>query len=229
MLRGTHQVGAAVALFGLGALLARPMWVVPVPFTDRELVVDGVSAALAEAPQRLGLGLGPVSPPLGATAALAVLVAAVAAATVPDLDRPRALWARLAFLPLTHGHRHLWHSLLGLALWAGLLALALPPLLRLAGGVPGLTGAAADLLRASGAIWLAAVAGYVSHLVLDTLTIEGVPWLYPLPWRLGLPLVARWRLRTGGLREQWLVVPALLVLAGLLWYGSGATLLRWVG
>jgi membrane-bound metal-dependent hydrolase YbcI (DUF457 family) len=225
MLRGTHQVGAAVTLFAVGAVLAEPVWALPIPGTSSELAVHGAAGTLAAVPQ--WLGLSPVEPPLGPTTALTSLVVAVASGTAPDLDKPRALWARLVFLPLSGGHRHLWHSLLGLALWGALWAFAAPPALAAAASLPAPAGQlAATLYRSWGTLWLAAFAGYASHLLLDSLTIEGVPWLYPLPWRFGLLPVARWRLRTGGLREQWVVLPALLVLGGLIWYQAGAGLLR---
>lgn len=56
-------------------------------------------------------------------------------------------------------------------------------------------------------------AGYFSHLVADSLNPQGVPWLWPLRVRLGLPFV-----QTGGLLERLVLVPSMVVLCGWLFW-----------
>ena len=71
------------------------------------------------------------------------------------------------------------------------------------------------------------VAGFLSHLILDSLTIEGVPWLFPLQAYYGLPPVSRLRVRTGSLVEQFVVMPLLLGGIGWIGYRAGAELISW--
>ncbi|MGB9825895.1 MAG: metal-dependent hydrolase, partial [Desulfofundulus sp.] len=53
--------------------------------------------------------------------------------------------------------------------------------------------------------------GYLSHLVMDSLNPQGVPWLWPLKRHFGLPLI-----QPCGLVERIIVVPAMLILCGWL-------------
>src|SRR6266480_1366317 len=46
-------------------------------------------------------------------------------------------------------------------------------------------------------VWYAFVIGVASHLVMDTFTKEGVPWLLPLPFKFGIPPVKDLRVTTG--------------------------------
>jgi membrane-bound metal-dependent hydrolase YbcI (DUF457 family) len=200
MTRGTHQVGAFAAALGTLALLG-------------PLVAGPVGGALALVGQRV-LGMPIVTAPVGWPSLLAYLVAALLGGTAPDLDQPKQVWARALAHTAFGGHRHLSHSLVGLVLiggLAGLLAEAVAPALGLA-----------PLL-----LWFGFLAGYVSHLGLDSLTVEGVPWLFPVPVYLGLPPWSGLRLRTGGLIEQLVVMPLLLGLIGWIGYAAGAGLLAW--
>ncbi|MBE3582074.1 MAG: metal-dependent hydrolase [Thermoanaerobacteraceae bacterium] len=133
------------------------------------------------------------------------LVAGVAgaAALLPDIDSPRSyIGSRVPAsvgVKLVAGHRGVFHSLLAAAVFG----LALFLYLR---------------FRAGAYTFLALpfAAGYVSHLLLDALTPEGVPFLWPLKLRFGFPLVG-----TGGFIERWVVIPALLVLFCFLLYRAG--------
>ncbi|OAT83712.1 metal-dependent hydrolase [Desulfotomaculum copahuensis] len=135
------------------------------------------------------------------TAAMTAGVAGLAA-LLPDLDSPQSKVGRMVpviswAIKKAVGHRGPLHSLAG-AVVAGLLAFAG---LKMSGLHYGL------------AVPLAAAAGYVSHLVMDSFNPQGVPWLWPLEAHFGLPLV-----RTGGLLEHLAVTPAMLVLCGwLIW------------
>lgn len=116
---------------------------------------------------------------------------------LPDIDHanswigrrtPVVSWGIQALF----GHRGIMHSLLG-ALLVGWL-------------VPVLVGYFGFSIS-----WKVVLAGYLSHLVLDTLTPSGVPWLWPLSWKIAVPLV-----RTGGGLEKVVVMPALFLLTGYL-------------
>lgn len=124
-------------------------------------------------------------------------IAAGLSSLLPDADCARSWIGRRAPVAswgaeLLFGHRGFFHSLLG-ALAAGWL-------------VPALLGRLGLAVSRE-----AVLAGYLSHLALDTLTPGGVPWLWPLPRGVSLPLV-----RTGGALEKLVVAPSLFVLAGYL-------------
>ena len=134
----------------------------------------------------------------------AVVSASIAglAALLPDLDSPQSKLGRLIpvlprLLSVTLGHRGILHSFVGAALMSIL---------------------ATGILR----IWydhnfwvlLSLVAvGYVSHILIDSLTNSGCPLLYPLPLHLRLPLFS-----TGSFAEKLVVFP---VMMGLLMWLSG--------
>jgi len=53
--------------------------------------------------------------------------------------------------------------------------------------------------------------GILSHLVIDTFNKEGVPWLLPIPIKIGLPPVRAWRVTTDSWAENWFVFPGLII------------------
>ena len=125
----------------------------------------------------------------------------------PDIDQPTApLWRNLpvghifgkVFDALIGGHRFLSHSLLGAALF-GLLARLLLHFLQ-----PLMPHADIQF------IWYAFMIGLFSHLVMDTFTKEGVPWLLPVPVKFGIPPMKRLRVTTGKWEEHFVVLPFLL-------------------
>ena len=129
---------------------------------------------------------------------------------VPDIDQPTApLWRNLPiggifgkfFGNLIGGHRFLTHSLLGLALFsygAKLLLMALHPLLP---------------HTDTGLVLWAFIIGMITHLIMDSFTKEGVPWLLPIPIKFGFPPLKNLRITTGKKMETLLVFPGLLALA----------------
>jgi inner membrane protein len=135
----------------------------------------------------------------------ALLLAGLAAA-LPDADHGRAALNQVlrksvpvaggaanAALRAALGHRAATHSLAALAGLAALLKLVFhipPPLL-----------------------W-AALAGYLSHLVLDSLNPQGVWWTWPFGRRRSLREILPWpfTFETGSRIETWLLRPAL-------WFG----------
>jgi membrane-bound metal-dependent hydrolase YbcI (DUF457 family) len=53
---------------------------------------------------------------------------------------------------------------------------------------------------------VALLVGYLLHLVADSLTLGGVPWLWPLHTRFGFPPWRSWRFRSGSWEEPVVVV-----------------------
>ncbi len=66
-------------------------------------------------------------------------------------------------------------------------------------------------------VWWAFMIGVLSHLVLDTFTKEGVPWLLPIPIKIGLPPIKSLRITTGKLVET--IIFNLLFLFNI-WYAQ---------
>ncbi len=151
-------------------------------------------------------------------------------ALAPDIDNARSTIGQRAGLVskgIQHiaGHRTFFHSLLGLAvvgllIWAaqytiGLILynqLGLVAGEQLASGV----GPGADLHSGAGVAFVAFLIGYFLHLVADSLTLGGVPWLWPNRTRFGFPPERRWRFKTGTAEETIVVVVvAVLVIVGV--------------
>lgn len=111
---------------------------------------------------------------LGYTGSTEVAMAGIAAVTalLPDIDTPDSLLGHIvapvsAALNLLIGHRKLTHSLLAVFL---------------------VFAAAVWVAGAGHYCTIAVVAGYASHLLLDFLNPQGVPFFYPYPRRYCLPL-----------------------------------------
>ena len=123
--------------------------------------------------------------------------AAVTGSLLPDIDHPSS-WLGRRLSPVSRplslllGHRGLSHSLL--AVIGGLmLAQAVHP------------------VAVAGRLVEPLVVGYLSHLAADALTPAGVPLLWPLKRRFGLPLCA-----TGGPMEMMVVAGVLAAAAWLI-------------
>lgn len=127
----------------------------------------------------------------------------------PDIDQPTApLWRNLPiggifgklFGDLIGGHRFLTHSVLGVALFAYLAKLLLAVLHPLMPHTD------------TGLVLWAFMIGMVSHLIMDSFTKEGVPWLLPIPVKFGLPPLRKLRITTGKKMETLVLFPGLLAL-----------------
>lgn len=127
-----------------------------------------------------------------------VVLAAAVGSLLPDIDQPRSYIGRRVPVSygayLVAGHRGLFHSL------AGAVGVALLALVAFQKWVP-----------AYSSLWLSLAAGYLLHLVLDTLNPSGVPWLWPLKLRVSIPLV-----RTGSVWERLFVSLPLYVVVALM-------------
>ena len=115
------------------------------------------------------------------------------AALLPDLDTPQSeLGRHLKFISeptkMIFRHRGALHSILAAF---GLSMLLLPFLLH----------------HQYNFLYMPVLIGYLSHLALDALNPEGVPFLWPLHTKFKIPLV-----KTGGILEHLIVAPALLLL-----------------
>lgn len=155
------------------------------------------------------------------TAIIAVL-ANLIGGIAPDLDQPTApFWHNLPigryfgkmFAVLSGGHRFLSHSLLGLVLFTFVvhwLLLFLHPIMP-----------RTDV----GYITWAFAIGMASHLVMDTITKEGVPWLLPIPVKLGFPPVRKLRITTGKFIEHAVILPVLIGFTLWLYLGHYGQLL----
>lgn len=158
------------------------------------------------------LGLVVLASPLQNIALSTALVAILAnqiGGIAPDVDQPTApFWRNLpeghfvgrAFGKLLGGHRFISHSILGLILF-GFLSKLLLQFLH-----PIMPHVNIHL------VWWAFIIGMISHLIMDTFTKEGVPWLLPIPVKFGLPPLKRFRITTGKRVETLLIFPGLLLL-----------------
>jgi inner membrane protein len=141
-------------------------------------------------------------------------------ALVPDIDNARStLGKRLGIISkgIQHfaGHRTIFHSILGLVLTGAVIWLAQFGLGYLLLQF-GLTGAAHDLnvglapnewvASGAGLGFVGLLVGYFLHLVADSLTEGGVPWLFPSRVRYGFPPDRHWRFKTGTIAEPIVVV-----------------------
>ncbi len=158
-----------------------------------------------------------VSPPesLTVSTALVAVLANQLGGIAPDIDQPTApLWRNLpvgryfgrVFGALVGGHRFFCHSLIGLASFGVVVMMVLQLIAPIMPNID------------TNFVWLAFMIGMISHLVMDSLTKEGVPWLLPLPYKFGFPPVRAWRLTTGKWVETFVVLPAVILLTTWLCY-----------
>ena len=133
---------------------------------------------------------------------------------MPDIDQPTAkLWHDIPagsvfgriFSPLLGGHRFISHSFFGIFLFGGLSWWVLH-------------AAQKTILINMDIVWTAFMIGYISHVIADTFTHEGVPWLFPLPVKLGVPPIKALRPHTGGFVERLIIFPGFILLNGFLYY-----------
>jgi inner membrane protein len=163
-------------------------------------------------------------PQMSLATAVVALGANMLGGLVPDLDKSTSdLWNHIPagsiigslIEPLMGCHRLISHSILGMVIIGFLIR-------------QGLTVVNRVLLVDMNIVWWAVIIGYFSHLVTDTLTKEGVPWLFPIPVRIGFPPMKMLRLTTNGMLEKGLVFPGLILLNGYLIYQNYGKFLEFV-
>lgn len=146
-----------------------------------------------------------INPPesINIATATACIVGNIIGATLPDIDQStNRLWdflpgrdyAGKLLRPLFMGHRNLTHSLLGVFLIYKILEFVLPRILN------------ADYINSS-LVFAAMMIGYISHLLGDAITKEGLPLLFPLKWRFGIPPITALRITTGKWIENIVILP----------------------
>lgn len=127
---------------------------------------------------------------------------------IPDIDQPTApFWRNLPignvfgklFGKMSGGHRFITHSIVGVAILGYLFLLFLNFLHPLFSSVN------------ISIVWWAFMIGIISHLVMDTFNREGVPWLLPIPIKIGFPFIKSWRVTTDSWVENWVIFPGLIV------------------
>src|SRR5260221_7076813 len=132
----------------------------------------------------------------------------------PDIDQPTAeLYRKLPagmfigklIAPLLGGHRFISHSIIGLILFG-------------VGFHYLLLATSHTIIVNITVVWWAFMIGYISHLIMDTITREGVPWLFPIPISFGVPPFRDLRVKTGGFIEKMIIFPGLLLLNGYIYY-----------
>jgi len=132
----------------------------------------------------------------------------------PDIDQPTAdLYRRLPagnvfgrmIAPVLGSHRFISHSFLG----GFAIGYVMNKFLEKVGTI---------VLVDMHVVWWTFMIGFVSHIFMDMLTKEGVPLLFPFGWRFGIPPIAKFRVKTGGLWEKGIIFPALMILNGYIVY-----------
>jgi inner membrane protein len=146
---------------------------------------------------------------------LVAIAANLIGGIAPDIDQPTApFWRNLPigsifgrfFGKLLGGHRFLSHSVIGIIIFGVLFQIILNFL------QPSIPKINLDV------VWWAFMIGFVSHLVMDTFTQEGVPWLLPVPIKFGIPPVRALRVPTGGFLERFVIFPGLIALVAFIVY-----------
>ncbi len=115
--------------------------------------------------------------------------------------------------PFVGKHRMISHSFLGLFIGAIILELLL-------------SWMGTFLLVDMNVVWWSVMIGFISHLITDGMTKQGIPLLFPIPWDFGFPPFKFMRMKTGGFIETWIVFPGLIILNGYLIYANYGTYLE---
>lgn len=149
---------------------------------------------------------------LNLTTLFAAIVGNIVGSLIPDMDQAsNRLWDLLpagdhlakVFRRLFLKHRTLTHSFLGVFLIFNILGFVLPRLLN-----PNFVNVEI--------VFAAVMIGYVSHLVADSLTKDGLPLLFPIKYNFGFPPIKALRIVTGSWIENWLILPG--VGAYIFWF-----------
>lgn len=139
-------------------------------------------------------------------------IASVIGSLLPDIDQEsNRLWDLLpAGEIISHvsdgifiAHRTISHSILGCAIAYKFFEWVLPKILN--------TGSI-DI----GLVLASLMVGYISHLLLDSFTEEGIPLFFPIRFRFGFPPIPSWRIKTGKWFEKFVVFPGIILY--LLWF-----------
>ena len=155
------------------------------------------------------------SPPnsLNLTTAILCLTGNIFGSLLPDIDQSsNQLWNLIpagnslgkVFRKLFLAHRTISHSLLGIFLVYKLVWWILPKILN-------------PNTMDINLIIYAIMIGFISHLLLDCFTEEGLPLFFPFKIKIGFPPIASWRIKTGKNFEKIIVFPGIIVYS--FWFG----------
>lgn len=144
-------------------------------------------------------------PPSGVTILtfVASLVGNIVGCLIPDMDQAsNRLWDLLpagnevgkVLRNLFLAHRALSHSILGFAIFYWLLGRLTTLLFNPQYVNPHV-------------VFISIMIGYVSHLLADFITREGLPLFFPFKWKFGFPPITMLRVKTGSWVETYLVLP----------------------
>jgi membrane-bound metal-dependent hydrolase YbcI (DUF457 family) len=149
---------------------------------------------------------------LTVTTLIIAIIANNIGALIPDIDSAsNRLWDLLPagdllgriFSKIFYKHRTITHSLLGAGLIYFFLTWLLPKFIH-----PQFVDI--DIIVA------ATMIGYLSHLLADSLTKDGLPLFFPINLDIGLPPIKALRIKTGGWIEKSVIYPG--TIAFLIWF-----------
>jgi len=141
---------------------------------------------------------------LNMTTIFAAVVANVVGALVPDMDQatnrlwdllPGGDWLGKVFKNIFLGHRSITHSLLGAFLFYHISFWLFHRIFN-------------PIYVNADVVFWASFVGYVSHLLADSMTKDGLPLFFPLEIKVGVPPVSFLRITTGSWMERFVVLPA---------------------
>lgn len=165
-----------------------------------------------------------IVPAMSFSTAIIAVSACLLGGLTPDIDNKTSdFWDKLPagnffsglIQPFIGKHRKISHSFLGV-IFFGLLSKYL------------LILASQTLIVNMDIVWISFMIGFVSHLLMDALTTEGVPLLFPLPFNFGFPPIRVLRIVTGRKREKYLVFPLLIIINAYLFYSYYSIYLKLV-
>ncbi len=117
--------------------------------------------------------------------------------------------------PILGGHRNMSHSIIGLFVVGFLSRITLQFF-------------APIILIDMNIVWYSFMIGVISHYFLDTFTKEGMPFLWPLKYKVGIPPWKALRMEAGGFVERFIVFPGLLILSAYLMYHNQTKMLQFL-
>lgn len=145
-------------------------------------------------------------------------------ALAPDIDQPTAhlyrrmrggqIFSRL-ISPLFGGHRYISHSIIGVIIFGYITS----EILKIASSF---------LVVNQQVVWWAFMIGFVSHLIMDMFTEEGIPLLFPIPIKFGFPPFRFMRIKTAGIVEKSFIFPGLLLVNAYLIYNNYSKFLDFI-
>lgn len=144
--------------------------------------------------------------PINITTAVAASIGSIVGSLLPDIDQStNRLWDLIpaghffgkVFRNILLSHRTISHSLLGIFVANKFFLWLLPKLLN-------------DNFVNVHVIYISIMVGFISHIVIDAFTEEGIPLFFPLKWKIGFPPISSWRIKTGKWFEKFVVFPGIV-------------------